>query len=87
MTAFPVRGDPEALTVRHAAVMGGCLVLCAVAPSYATAFGTALAGAAIGLGPRVLLATGAAITLGGTAVAVLDRGLTPAAGPARRRSA
>jgi hypothetical protein len=37
--------------------------------------GTALAGAAIGLGPRPLLAAGAAITLTGASTAVLDRRL------------
>jgi hypothetical protein len=34
VTAFPLRGEPERLTARHVAVMGGILGLAALAPSY-----------------------------------------------------
>jgi predicted MFS family arabinose efflux permease len=48
--------------------------------------GTALAGAAIGLGPRALLAAGAVLTMAAAAATVLDRRLTqrPPATPTRR---
>jgi hypothetical protein len=34
VTAFPLRGEPERLTARHVAVMGGVLGLAGLAPSY-----------------------------------------------------
>ena len=120
VTAFPPRGEPEALTVRFVALMAVALALCALAPNYALALaafafaglcnapfftatlaarsrysppearalvfvtlagvkvamasaGTAIAGAAIGLGARPLLAAGATLTLAGVATALIDR--------------
>lgn len=47
LTAFPLRGEPETLTIRHVALMGLAVVLCAVAPGYPLALAAfALAGAA-----------------------------------------
>jgi len=47
VTAFPLRGEPEALMTRHAVLMGLALALCAAAPGYVPALAAfALAGAA-----------------------------------------
>jgi hypothetical protein len=46
VTAFPLRGEPEALVVRHTAIMALSLGLCAVAPTYLLAVAAfAVAGA------------------------------------------
>lgn len=37
VTAFPLRGEPEKLTVRHVALMAVAFGLCAIAPNYPTA--------------------------------------------------
>jgi MFS family permease len=45
VTAFPLRGEPESLTIRHVALFGVATALCAAAPSYAIALvGFALVG-------------------------------------------
>ncbi|MFI6925320.1 MFS transporter [Nonomuraea spiralis] len=130
VTAFPLRGEPERLTVRHVVILAVALALCALSPVYPVAVaafglagfanaplfaaslaarsaysppgaraqvfvsiaglkmglssvGAAGAGAALVLGPRPLLAAGAALVLVAAVVAVADRRLTAA--PARPR--
>jgi predicted MFS family arabinose efflux permease len=47
VTAFPLRGEPETLTIRHVALLGVVTGLCAVAPNYPLALvGFALIGMA-----------------------------------------
>jgi MFS family permease len=47
VTAFPLRGEPERLTIRHVALLGAATALCAAAPNYPLALaGFALVGMA-----------------------------------------
>ncbi|WP_405140503.1 MFS transporter [Sphaerisporangium sp. NBC_01403] len=120
VTAFPLRGEPETLAIRHAVIMAVAFGVCALAPTYLTAVvafavtgacnaplftaslaarslysepraraqvfvsmaafkmtmasaGAAAAGAAIGHGPRALLAAGAAMVMLTALAALLDR--------------
>ncbi len=34
LSAAPLTGEPDLLTTRHVALLGGCLGLCALAPSF-----------------------------------------------------
>ncbi|MEU5866610.1 hypothetical protein ABZ815_35920 [Nonomuraea sp. NPDC047529] len=85
VTAFPLRGEPERLTVRHVVILAVALALCAFSPVYpvaVAAFGLAgfanapLFAASLILGPRALPAAGAALVLLAALVAVADRRLT-----------